>query len=72
MSKLRHDIDPSHSDLPILLCSFVSGLCDSVAFNASNVFVSMQTGKFVSRICPQSGGGVLPLIFTSTLPPSHT
>ncbi|ROW00298.1 hypothetical protein VMCG_07258 [Cytospora schulzeri] len=47
MSKLRHDIDPSHSDLPVLLCSFVSGLCDSVAFNASNVFVSMQTGNTI-------------------------
>jgi uncharacterized membrane protein YoaK (UPF0700 family) len=54
MSKLRHDIDPAHSDLPVLLCSFISGLCDSVAFNASSVFVSMQTGKF-SRI---SQGGV--------------
>lgn len=42
---LQHDIDPSHSDVPILACCFVSGLCDSVAFNASSVFVSMQTGK---------------------------
>lgn len=42
---LRHDIDPAHSDAPILACCFVSGLCDSVAFNASSVFVSMQTGN---------------------------
>lgn len=42
---LREEIDPSHSDLPVLATCFVSGICDSVAFNASSVFVSMQTGK---------------------------
>lgn len=45
LTSLRDDIDPEHSDAPVLACCFVSGLCDSVAFNASNVFVSMQTGK---------------------------
>lgn len=44
-SRLRDDINPSHSDIPVLITCFVSGLCDSVAFNASSVFVSMQTGK---------------------------
>lgn len=48
LSTLRDDIDPAHSDAPVLACCFVSGLCDSVAFNASSVFVSMQTGKFRS------------------------
>lgn len=41
---LRTDINPRFSDVPILACCLVSGLCDSVAFNASGVFVSMQTG----------------------------
>ncbi|KUI57841.1 hypothetical protein VP1G_05165 [Cytospora mali] len=44
ITSLRHDIDPSHSDLPVLACSFVSGLCDSVAFNASNtIFLALGT-----------------------------
>ncbi|ROW01379.1 hypothetical protein VPNG_07616 [Cytospora leucostoma] len=47
ITRLRHDIDPAHSDLPVLACCFVSGLCDSVAFNASSVFVSMQTGNTI-------------------------
>lgn len=45
IATLRDDIDPTNSDAPILACCFVSGLCDSVAFNASSVFVSMQTGE---------------------------
>ncbi|KAG6362469.1 hypothetical protein INS49_010699 [Diaporthe citri] len=45
MTRLREEIDPAHSDLPVLATCFVSGICDSVAFNASSVFVSMQTGK---------------------------
>lgn len=46
MTRLREEINPSHSDLPVLATCFVSGICDSVAFNASSVFVSMQTGEF--------------------------
>lgn len=45
MTRLREEINPAHSDLPVLATCFVSGICDSVAFNASSVFVSMQTGK---------------------------
>lgn len=45
ITTLRDDIDPANSDAPVLTCCFVSGLCDSVAFNASSVFVSMQTGE---------------------------
>lgn len=48
MTRLREEINPSHSDLPVLATCFVSGICDSVAFNASSVFVSMQTGEFPS------------------------
>lgn len=49
LASLSDDIDPARSDIPTIACCFVSGLCDSVAFNASNVFVSMQTGEC---ICP--------------------
>ncbi|KAK6859437.1 hypothetical protein PG995_003073 [Apiospora arundinis] len=44
---LRDDIDLAYADIPICLCSLVSGLCDSTAFNASAVFVSMQTGNTI-------------------------
>ncbi|KAG8159366.1 hypothetical protein KVR01_011027 [Diaporthe batatas] len=47
MTRLREEINPSHSDLPVLATCFVSGICDSVAFNASSVFVSMQTGNTI-------------------------
>ncbi|CAN8098569.1 unnamed protein product [Discula destructiva] len=47
LATLRDDIDPAHSDIPTIACCFVSGLCDSVAFNASSVFVSMQTGNTI-------------------------
>lgn len=46
-SNMRGEVDKNHADIPICLCSLVSGLCDSVAFNASSVFVSMQTGNTV-------------------------
>lgn len=49
MTRLREEIHPAHSDLPVLATCFVSGICDSVAFNASSVFVSMQTGKSTSH-----------------------
>jgi hypothetical protein len=52
MTRLREEINPSHSDLPVLATCFVSGICDSVAFNASSVFVSMQTGKSLSTSSP--------------------
>lgn len=44
---LREDINIQYADIPVCLCSLVSGLCDSIAFNASSVFVSMQTGNTV-------------------------
>ncbi|CAO2649649.1 Nn.00g070340.m01.CDS01 [Neocucurbitaria sp. VM-36] len=45
LSGWRKLIDKQYADIPICLCSFVSGLCDSASFNASAVFVSMQTGN---------------------------
>lgn len=47
VSSLRDDINLQYADIPVCLCSLVSGLCDSIAFNASSVFVSMQTGNTV-------------------------
>ncbi|KAK7962877.1 uncharacterized protein PG986_003702 [Apiospora aurea] len=47
LSGLRDDINIDYADIPICLCSLVSGLCDSTAFNASAVFVSMQTGNTI-------------------------
>ncbi|KEY74557.1 hypothetical protein S7711_07160 [Stachybotrys chartarum IBT 7711] len=46
-SGFREDILASHADIPVCLCSLVSGLCDSVTFNASAVFASMQTGNTI-------------------------
>ncbi|KAK8074511.1 hypothetical protein PG997_009174 [Apiospora hydei] len=47
LAGLRDDINIDYADIPICLCSLVSGLCDSTAFNASAVFVSMQTGNTI-------------------------
>jgi len=44
---LRDDVHVDYTDLPLMACCLVSGLCDSVTVNASNVFVSMQTGNTV-------------------------
>ncbi len=46
-SNLGGEVDRKYADIPVCLCSLVSGLCDSAAFNASSVFVSMQTGNTV-------------------------
>jgi len=42
---LQDDIDAAYSDVPVLICCALSALCDTVAFNAAGVFVSMQTGE---------------------------
>lgn len=47
LHELTREIDPKYSDVPIIFCCMVSGLCDSVSFNAGSVFVSMQTGNTV-------------------------
>jgi uncharacterized membrane protein YoaK (UPF0700 family) len=43
----RQDIRLKHSDIILLMCSFLSGLCDSGAFNAWSCFVCMQTGNTI-------------------------
>ncbi|CAK7201570.1 hypothetical protein SEUCBS139899_004276 [Sporothrix eucalyptigena] len=46
-SSLSDDIDLGYAYIPLLLYCLVSGLSDSVAFNAAGVFVSMQTGNTI-------------------------
>lgn len=43
---LQSEIAIQHADIPIIACCFVSGLCDSSAYNAWSCFVSMQTGAY--------------------------
>ncbi|KAG0131649.1 hypothetical protein HOY82DRAFT_559754 [Tuber indicum] len=40
-------ISTQHVDLPLLLCTFVSGVIDSSVYNAWTVFAAMQTGNTV-------------------------
>lgn len=42
------DIDTTHTDIILVICAFVSGLVDGLAFNAWGSFASMQTGAFPS------------------------
>ncbi|TQN67775.1 hypothetical protein CSHISOI_07667 [Colletotrichum shisoi] len=44
---LRDDVNIRYTDIPVLACCLLSGLCDSVAVNAAGVFVSMQTGNTI-------------------------
>src|SRR5699024_10517032 len=39
-------INPKHADLIALLLCFVTGLCDSSAYNAWTCFLAMQTGPY--------------------------
>ncbi|KKF97122.1 putative membrane protein [Ceratocystis platani] len=45
--RLFDDIDPRYSDMPVLMCCTMTGLCDAVVFNAAGVFVGMQTGNTI-------------------------
>lgn len=44
---LYQELDASYMSFVIILCFFISGLIDSVAFNSWNCFVDMQTGKMI-------------------------
>ncbi|KAL2436569.1 hypothetical protein ABEF95_012223 [Exophiala dermatitidis] len=44
---LYQELDASYMSFVIILCFFISGLIDSVAFNSWNCFVDMQTGNTV-------------------------
>jgi len=52
---LRTDISLDHADVPVIACCFVSGLCDSSAYNAWTCFVSMQTGNTIFLALGASG-----------------
>ncbi|KAH8811613.1 hypothetical protein F5884DRAFT_854954 [Xylogone sp. PMI_703] len=52
---LKTNITLHHADIPIIICCFISGLCDSSAFNAWNTFVSMQTGNTIFLALGASG-----------------
>lgn len=40
----KQSIDPTNADLVCLLLCFLTGLCDSSAYNAWSCFLGMQTG----------------------------
>lgn len=40
----KQSIDPANADLVCLLLCFLTGLCDSSAYNAWSCFLGMQTG----------------------------
>jgi uncharacterized membrane protein YoaK (UPF0700 family) len=67
-SSLRKNVSIHYADIPVCLCSLTSGLCDSVAFNASSVFVSMQTGNTVFLALGTAGlPASVPLLWLKSL-----
>jgi hypothetical protein len=46
----RTQINPTHTDILLIICGFVSGLVDGFAFNAWASFASMQTGTDLSHV----------------------
>ncbi|OJJ37355.1 hypothetical protein ASPWEDRAFT_39034 [Aspergillus wentii DTO 134E9] len=45
--RLKQPVSASYADLVCLLCCFITGLCDSSAYNAWSCFLGMQTGNTV-------------------------
>ncbi|KAJ5759000.1 hypothetical protein N7520_006156 [Penicillium odoratum] len=43
----KQDLSPNHADLVCLLLCFLTGLCDSSAYNAWSCFLGMQTGNTI-------------------------
>lgn len=43
----KQNVDPTHADLICLLLCFLTGLCDSSAYNAWSCFLGMQTGNTI-------------------------
>lgn len=41
----KQTLDPTNADLVCLLLCFLTGLCDSSAYNAWSCFLGMQTGN---------------------------
>lgn len=48
------NLDPTHADLVCLLLCFLTGLCDSSAYNAWSCFLGMQTGTTPPSSPPSS------------------
>ncbi|GKZ20307.1 hypothetical protein AbraIFM66951_004174 [Aspergillus brasiliensis] len=45
--RLRETVDSNYADIICIILCFVTGLCDSSAFNAWSCFLAMQTGNTV-------------------------
>ncbi|KAE8390929.1 hypothetical protein BDV23DRAFT_193443 [Aspergillus alliaceus] len=56
----RANIDTTHTDIVLIICSFVSGLVDGLSFNAWGSFASMQTGNSVFIALGASGQPAYP------------
>ncbi|CAG8890330.1 unnamed protein product [Penicillium egyptiacum] len=56
----RADIDTTHTDIPLIICGFVSGLVDGLSFNAWGSFSSMQTGNTIFLALGVSGQPATP------------
>ncbi|RAL10304.1 YoaK family protein [Aspergillus homomorphus CBS 101889] len=46
-SRLKQNIDSNYADLICVVLCFLTGLCDSSAFNAWSCFLAMQTGNTI-------------------------
>jgi hypothetical protein len=44
LRRWKQTLDPTYADLVCLLLCFLTGLCDSSAYNAWSCFLGMQTG----------------------------
>jgi len=52
-SRILGPVTKDHGDLPLLACSFVSGLVDAASFRNWGMFVNMQTGTSRDAHCPK-------------------
>ncbi|KAL2830068.1 hypothetical protein BDW59DRAFT_158816 [Aspergillus cavernicola] len=43
----KQSVSPKHADLICILLCFITGLCDSAAYNAWSCFLAMQTGNTI-------------------------
>ncbi|KAL2865174.1 YoaK family protein [Aspergillus lucknowensis] len=46
-SRWQESVSPRHADLICILLCFITGLCDSAAYNAWSCFLAMQTGNTI-------------------------
>ncbi|KAL2851459.1 hypothetical protein BJY01DRAFT_116554 [Aspergillus pseudoustus] len=46
-SRWSESVSPKHADLICLVLCFITGLCDSAAYNAWSCFLAMQTGNTI-------------------------